>query len=135
MKITELPFNQHIGLEIDGEMIRLKQQDCLLNHVNGLHASAIHGLAEAASGHFLILNLMPLFPEWLVLAKKANIEYKRPAKSDCRAMAEVSPEVLQICIDTLKSRKSAVLVVPVKVFCEDRVVAEAEFEWWFRLKR
>jgi acyl-CoA thioesterase len=135
MKITDLPFNQYIGLETDGEMVLLKEQDCLLNHVGGLHASVIHGLAEAASGHFLILNLMPLFPEWLVLAKKATIQYKRPATGDCRAIAEVSPEALKECIGTLRSHKTSTLIVPVKVSCEDKVVAEAEFEWWFRLKR
>ncbi len=135
MKITDLAFNQHIGLEINGDMVLVKQRSCLLNHVGSLHASVIHGLAEAASGHFLILNLMPQFPEWMVLAKKATIHYKRPAISDCQAKAEVSTEALQECIDILNSQKTAVLVVPVKVLCGDKVVAVAEFEWWFRLKR
>ncbi|MES0372271.1 MAG: YiiD C-terminal domain-containing protein [Mariprofundaceae bacterium] len=134
MKIDDLPFNKHIGLESDGETVRLKQQECLLNHVETLHASVLHGLAEAASGHYLILNLMPLFPDWLVLLKRAEMTYKRPASDDCRAKADVSDESLQACIDKLNRDKTAVLTVPVKVFCGTKVVATSEFDWWFRLK-
>lgn len=134
MNIIDLPFNQHIGLEKEGELVLLKHQECLSNHVGTLHASVIHGLAEAASGNFLILNLMPQFPEWLVLLKRADITYKRPASDDCRAIAEVGDDSLQSCIETLNTRKTAVLSVPVKVFCGDKVVATAEFDWWFRLK-
>jgi len=79
LKIIDLPFNQHIGLEADGDTVMLKQQQYLLNHVGSLHASVIHGLAEGASGHYLIQNLLPQFPQSLVLVKNATMQYKRPA--------------------------------------------------------
>ncbi|MDQ6982383.1 MAG: YiiD C-terminal domain-containing protein [Mariprofundus sp.] len=135
MKISDLPFNRTIGLQIDGDSVCLKQQDHLLNHVGSLHASVIHGLAEGASGHFLILNLLPLFPESLVLAKRATIQYKRPASDDCQACAEVSSASLQACITTLQRRNRAVLTVPVKVYCKGHVIATAEFDWWLRLEK
>jgi len=99
-----------------------------------LHASVLHGLAEGASGHFLILNLLPFFPQSLVLAKKATMQYKRPASGDCHAKAEVSDASLQTCIATLKRRKRVVLTVPVNVFCGSHIVAVAEFDWWLRLE-
>ncbi|MFQ5518946.1 MAG: YiiD C-terminal domain-containing protein [Mariprofundus sp.] len=114
-------------------MVRLKFRPELLNHVGSLHASAIHDVAESASGHFLILNLLPHFPDSLVLARKASIQYKRPVTADCSAKAEVDQEKLSNCVATLKRRKSTVLNVPVTVFCEGRVVATAEFEWWLRV--
>ncbi|MFQ5345643.1 MAG: YiiD C-terminal domain-containing protein [Mariprofundus sp.] len=135
MKISDLPFNQTIGLQVDGDSVFISQQDHLLNHVGSLHASVIHGLAEGASGHFLILNLLPLFPESLVLAKKAVIQYRRPASGDCRACAEVSEVALQTCIVTLRRRNRAVLAVPVHVYCKGHIIASAEFDWWLRLER
>ena len=135
MRISDLPFNRTIGLQIDGDAVVIRQQDHLLNHVGSLHASVIHGLAEGASGHFLILNLLPLFPESLVLAKKAVIQYRRPATGDCSASAEVSEASLQDCIATLRRRNRAVLTVPVHVYCKGHVVATAEFDWWLRLEK
>ena len=135
LKITDLPFNQHIGLESDGEMVLLKQQDCLLNHVGGMHASVIHGLAEGASGHYLILNLLPLFPQSLVLVKNASMQYKRPAMQHCQAKADVSPEALQTCIDTLHCRNRGILTIPVEVLCEGKTIATAEFDWWLRVPK
>jgi len=134
MKISDLPFNQTIGLTIEGDGVCLKQQEQLLNHVGSLHASVIHGLAEGASGHYLILNLLPHFPKSLVLAKRATIQYKRPASGDCQARAHVSEASLQHCIATLRRRNRAVLTVPVQVFCKRHLIATAQFDWWLRLE-
>ena len=133
LKITDLPFNQHIRLQADGATVSLQQQACLLNHVGSLHASVIHGLAEGASGHYLILNLLPLFPESLVLLKNASMQYKRPAMQACYAKADVSSEALQNCIDTLQRRGRAILTISVTVLCAQKIIATAEFDWWLRV--
>ncbi|MDQ6969133.1 MAG: YiiD C-terminal domain-containing protein [Mariprofundus sp.] len=135
LKIADLPFNQHIGLESDGDMVLIKQQQYLLNHVGSLHASVIHGLAEGASGHYLIQNLLPLFPQSLVLVKNASMQYKRPAMQECQAKAKVSDAALQHCIDTLKRRNRAILNIPVTVLCEHKIIATAEFDWWLRVPK
>ena len=137
MQITELPFNQHIGLQIitdeDGDMVMLEQQHCLLNHVGSLHASVIHALAEGASGHFLIQHLLPLFPESVVLVKQATIQYKRPALRQCRAKAVVDPAALQRCIDTLHRRSRTIFTIPVHVMCEEKIIAIATIQWWLKV--
>ena len=139
MQITELPFNQHIDLQIDargdGDEVFLKQQSCLLNHVGSLHASVIHALAEGASGHYLILNLLPLFPQSTVLVKKASIQYKRPAMQECRAKAIVDPAALQTCIDILKRRSRTIFKIPVNVMCENKIIATAEIDWWLQVPK
>jgi len=139
MQITELAFNQHIDLQIDkdgdGDVVFLKQQACLLNHVGSLHASVIHALAEGASGHYLILNLLPLFPQSTVLVKKASIQYKRPAMQECRAKAIVDPVSLQNCINTLKRRSRTIFSIPVHVMCGDKIIATAEIDWWLQVQK
>jgi len=139
MQITELPFNQHIDLQIDktgdGDVVFFKQQQYLHNHVGSLHASVIHALAESASAHYLILNLLPLFPQSTVLVKKASIQYKRPAMQECRAIALVDPTSLQTCIDTLKRRSRTIFKIPVHVICEDKIIATAEIDWWLQVPK
>ncbi|MDQ6997379.1 MAG: YiiD C-terminal domain-containing protein [Mariprofundus sp.] len=139
MQITELPFNQHIDLQIDatgdGDEVFLKQQSCLLNHVGSLHASVIHALAEGASGHYLIQNLLPLFPHSTVLVRKASIQYKRPAMQECRAKAIVDPASLQNCIDTLQRRSRTIFNIPVHVLCEENIIATAEIDWWLQVPK
>jgi len=136
MQITDLPFIQHIDLQIDqngdGDIVFLKQQGCLLNHVGSLHASVIHALAESASGHYLILNLLPLFPNSAVLVKSASIQYKRPALQECSAKAEVDPASLLNCIDTLHRRGRYIFTIPVKVFSGDKTIATANIDWWLQ---
>jgi len=134
MKITDLPFNQHIGLEKDDQGVVLHSQPHLLNHVGTLHATAIYGLAEAASGDFIIANLLPLFPDATALARSGSIQYKRPATTDCRGNADVGAQELKACIDSLKESGRAKLPVPVKMESEGKVIATAEFQWWFSLK-
>jgi len=133
MQITDLPFNQHIDLHTDGDGVMLKQQQCLLNHVGSLHASVIHALAEGASGHYLILNLLPLFPDSVVLVKNASIQYKRPALQECSAMAAVDPSALQACIDTLHRRGRCIFTIPVKVLSGHKTVATASIDWWLKV--
>ena len=111
MKITDLPFNQHIGLEKDDQGLVLHSKRHLLNHVGTLHATAIYGLAEAASGDFIIANLLPLFPDATALARSGSIQYKRPATTDCRGSADVGQQVLEACIGSLKARGRARLSV------------------------
>jgi len=135
LKITDLLFNQHIGLLADGDTVMLQQQHYLLNHVGSLHASVIHGLAEGASGHYLIQNLLPLFPQSLVLVKNAAMQYKRPALQECQAKACVSNEALQTCIKTLTRRNRAVLSIPVTVLCNHKIIATASFDWWLRVPK
>ncbi len=139
MQITDLPFNLHIDLQIDkngdGDEVFLRQQQCLLNHVGSLHASVIHALAEGASGHYLILNLLPLFPESTVLVRKASIQYKRPAMQECSAKAIVDPAALQTCIDTLNRRSRTIFKIPVHVMCEDKIIATAEIDWWLQVPK
>lgn len=131
MEITDLPFNQHIGIEKSDAGVALRKKPELLNHVGTIHAAALYGLAETASGDWIIEQLMTKFPDTLALARQGSIQYKRPAESDCTAEANVDSESLASCIAELENRGRATLTVPVRILCNGKPVATAEFEWWF----
>jgi len=131
LNIAELPFNQHIGIEKSDTGVVLRKRPELLNHVGSIHATAIYGLAEAASGDWIIANLMPQFPDALALARQGNIRYKRPADNDCTAEVEVGAEAVAACVTDLKEKGRTTLSVPIRILCNGKVAATAEFEWWF----
>ena len=54
--VIELPFNQHVGLQIaddPAKALQLPSGTQYLNHLSTVHASAQLALAEASSGEFL----------------------------------------------------------------------------------
>lgn len=134
MKIIELPFNQFIGIEKSATSVSLKKQHNLLNHVGSLHAAAIYGLAESASGDYLISQLLPLFPGAQALVREGSIKYRRPAENDCVAEVSVADEKRDACINSLESRKQAILTIPVRIISNDHPIATATFNWWLSLK-
>ena len=134
MNITDLPFNQHIGLEKDEAALKLKKRDTLLNHIGSMHAAAIYGLAESASGDYIISRVLPLFPDALVLVREGTIRYKRPAEDDCLAEVSVGEDAFQDCIRALERDKRASISIPVSIESGGRQVALATFDWWFGLK-
>ena len=134
MEITDLAFNRHIGIKKSDKDVRLRKQPHLFNHVNSMHAAAIYGLAEAACGDYIIENLMAQFPDGLALVRQGSIKYKRPAVDDCYAQVDVSHSSLQTCIDTLKKRNRAIFTIPVRILCDETLIATAKFDWWFSLK-
>lgn len=131
MNITELPYNQYIGIEKGDTDVLLCKKPELLNHVGTIHAAVLYGLAEAASGDWIIEHLMTKFPDTLALARQGSIQYKRPAENDCTAEANVDADALASCVTELENRGRATLAVPVRILCDGKPVATAEFDWWF----
>jgi len=56
MDVTQLPFNQLIGLtpadEASGFLVGISDDPNYTNHLGSVHASALLALAEAGSGEF-----------------------------------------------------------------------------------
>lgn len=82
MKITDLPFNKLIGIngaEDTDYLLSLHDKVDYTNHLGTVHASALFSLAEATSGHFLMLNF-PEFDSGLIpVVRQAEVKYKKPA--------------------------------------------------------
>jgi len=81
MDITQLPFNNFIGLKISDKtdfLLMLEERPEYRNHLNTVHASALFSLAEASSGHFL-LNEFSELTDVVPVVRKAETKYKKPA--------------------------------------------------------
>ena len=83
MNITQLPFNQFIGIEkcenkTDG-IFQLPTDPKYLNHVDTVHASALYALGEASSGEFLAQNTKLDKESITPILRRADIKYRKLA--------------------------------------------------------
>lgn len=114
-----IPLNTLIGVEIvsigDGTaMAKLPFRAEVTNHLGTTHATAIFGLAEAASGCAMsgafapeVLNIRPV-------AASASIKFLKPAKSELTAEAVVS-EASDVLRSKLASDGKVIFDVTVNV--------------------
>jgi acyl-coenzyme A thioesterase PaaI-like protein len=79
--VIELPFNQHVGLQIADDPAKLLQLPAgpqYLNHLGTVHASAQLALAEASSGEFLLRaigDLTGIVP----VVRRLESKFRKPA--------------------------------------------------------
>lgn len=102
-----IPLNAHLGIELldvgDGTgRARLPFRPVVSNHLKMVHATAIFGLAEAASGCAVTGAFAPMIAEVRPIAGAAGIEYRHLARGDLTARAETAEPAA-----TLRSRLEA----------------------------
>ena len=89
MDVSKLPFNQLIGLvpadPPTGALLELPADRRMGNHLGTVHASAIFGLAEAASGQFLANLLSTRKEKLLPVLRRSQMKYRRPGEGVLRA--------------------------------------------------
>lgn len=92
--LESIPLNQTMGItfaEIGPGTCtaQLKSRSDLHNHIGTLHAAALFGLAEAASGAAVAAAFADKMGQVLPLAKEATIRYRKVAKGAVTAKAEL----------------------------------------------
>lgn len=102
-----IPLNTHLGIELldvgDGTgRARLPFRPSVTNHLKMVHATAIFGLAEAASGCAVSGAFAPMIAEVRPIAGAAAIEYRHLARGDLTAHAETADPT-----ETLRARLEA----------------------------
>jgi uncharacterized protein (TIGR00369 family) len=97
-----IPLNKLLGIEIisigDGVAeARLAFRPELTNHIGSVHATAIFGLAEAASGYAMSGAFAPVILKIRPVAANANVSFSKIARTDLIAHARTveSPEELR----------------------------------------
>ena len=90
-----IPLNTLLGIEIvsigDGiAETRLPFRPEVTNHIGTVHATAIFGLAEAASGGAMSGALAPVVMEIRPVAASAKVSFSRVARTDLVARAETA---------------------------------------------
>ncbi|MGY3690171.1 uncharacterized protein (TIGR00369 family) [Bradyrhizobium sp. USDA 3240] len=90
-----IPFNSLVGIEIvsigDGiAEARLPFRPEITNHIGSVHATAIFGLAEAASGGAMSGAFAPVATSIRPVAASATVEFSKIARTDLAAFAKTS---------------------------------------------
>lgn len=132
LSITDLPFNQLIGLQRAEEpaLLRLPAGGQYLNHLGTVHASALMALAEASSGEFLLRQMGGA--EGLVpVVRRMESKFRRPAKGAVTSSVVCAPEVWDEMRRDLAAKGRALVSVPVELRDEaGDLVLTAGVEWF-----
>jgi acyl-coenzyme A thioesterase PaaI-like protein len=135
VKITELPFNRHVGIEPapePGALLRLPGGPQYLNHVGTVHASALLALAEATSGEFL-LRQFGTSEGVLPLARRMEAKFRKPARGSVTSSASVPSEALARLDGDLQAKGRAIVEVHVELHDESGAhVLSATVEWFIQ---
>ncbi|WP_158269004.1 PaaI family thioesterase [Ensifer sp. NM-2] len=139
-KMSELiPFNKLLGIELqevgDGYgRAYLPRREDLLNHIGTVHATAIYGLAEAASGCAMAGAMAPFIAGLKPIAASAKVDYLKAAKSNLTAIAKTAEQPATLRKQLTCERKIR-FAVDVEVFdAEDSHVASICVQWHVSLR-
>jgi acyl-coenzyme A thioesterase PaaI-like protein len=133
--VTELPFNNFIGIERapdSGSLLRLPSGAHYLNHLGTVHASALLGLAEASSGEYLLqhfgsgANVAPV-------VRRTEAKFRKPAGGAVVSSASVTFEALAQLDGDLATKRRALVSVAVELHDQSGVHAlSASVEWFIQ---
>jgi acyl-coenzyme A thioesterase PaaI-like protein len=132
MRVSELPFNKHIGIQDDNGVVTIAVKDLHMNHLGTVHATAIYGVAEAGSGQFIIDKFGEEFPDALAVTRAGIVKYKSAAMEDISAEVTNSEPDPRQASDRLRKKGAAKIAVEVSVHSNNEIVAIATFDWFIR---
>ncbi len=139
MNVTQLPFNQLLGLQKcqnqDDGILELPADPKYLNHVDTVHATAIYGLAEASSGQFLSDNIKVSKHSIVPILRRAEIKYRKPGMGSLFSRGVYNAEDWDQFHATYADRKRALLSFPIEILDEENaIIALAQYEWFIAEK-
>lgn len=132
MDVTQLPFNQWLGLTVCDDTICLLPQPQHLNHVETVHAAVIFGVAEAAAGHWLSQRYPQLEQSHVALLRQSSVKYRQPAVAgiDLTGSATCDEATAAIFLKNLQERGRGVLEISAAVHQADNKILQATFGWF-----
>jgi len=139
MDVTELPFNRFLGLEPadpgSGFLVSLPASPQYTNHLGTVHAVALLGVAEAASGEFLIRYFNGI-SVYVPVVRRLESKFRKPARGRVSGRVSVADSVMEGVITELEAKGRALVELPVEVVDEGGVVAlTAGVEWFISKAR
>lgn len=135
-----IPLNTLLGIEIvsigDGVAeARLPFRQEITNHIGTVHATAIFGLAEAASGGAMSGAFAPIVTSIRPVAAQAVVEFSKIARTDLRAHARTSLDPRELK-DTLTQHGKVVFDVAVSVHDNaDTEIGRVTISWHVSMKK
>ncbi len=135
MKITEVPFSKHIGIEVSDQtnQLVLPFSDHVKNHLGTFYAGAQFSLMEAASGEFLQQQFPELVGKVIPVLRKAEAKYKKPASSDLTALASADEESLEKFSRQFQQKGRGIISVTVELIdVDETITTSAVYEWFIQ---
>lgn len=135
-----IPLNHLLGIEIvsigDGVAeTRLPFRQEITNHIGTVHATAIFGLAEAASGGAMSGAFAPVATSIRPVAASATVEFSRIARTDIVARATTNAGSKELR-ETLQRDGKVMFDVAVKLFdATDAEIGRVTVSWHVSMKK
>ncbi|WP_395805742.1 YiiD C-terminal domain-containing protein [Daejeonella sp.] len=134
MNITDLPFNKLIDIKVSTDpdyLLILDDKKDYTNHLDTVHASALFSLAEATSGHFLMINF-PEFDSGLIpVVRQVEVKYKKPANGQVNSTAMLIDNTIDEIKEQLTTRKRVSLKLKIELYDINKInVMSGNFEWF-----
>jgi acyl-coenzyme A thioesterase PaaI-like protein len=132
-----IPYNAHLGLEVvdvgpGRGVVRLPDDERLLNHVGTQHAGGLFSAAEAASGAAFVGAFAEKLGEITPLARSASIQYLALARGPITATATLEGDAAAL-LERLDADGKVQFPVQVELTDEhDATVAEVTVDWHVR---
>jgi acyl-coenzyme A thioesterase PaaI-like protein len=134
MDISQLPFNQLIGLELagpeDGFLVSLPDKPQYSNHLGTVHGSALLAVAEAGSGEFLLRHLGPI-EGFVPVVRRVEAKFRKPASGRVSSQCSIAEEVIVAWSSELASRGRLSASIPIEVVDSRGVVVMSAVVEWF----
>jgi len=134
MDVTQIPFSKLINLTFknsEQNTLTLQFKEDKYNHLGTFHAAAQFAVAEAASGLALQQNFPHLEDSVIPVMRKSEVKYKKPARSDIHAEANISAEEKEQFQNQLDKKGRATISVLVKnIDSHDVITMVGRFEWF-----
>jgi acyl-coenzyme A thioesterase PaaI-like protein len=134
MNITQLPFNQLIGLqhsEQEGYILSLPHHERYTNHLGTVHASALMALAEASSGEVLLRAIGQLTEPLIPVVRRFESKFRKPAQGAIASRSVIDEHTRTKLITDLNTKKRASIEIAVDIFDEaDQHCLSAQVEWF-----
>lgn len=137
MRITDLPFNKLVDINVSDDkdyLLRLDDKIDYTNHLGTVHASALFSLAEATSGHFLLINFPEFQTDLIPVVRQVEAKYRKPANGIINSTAILIDNSIEGIKEQLIIKKRASVKLKVELFDSNKInVMTGNFEWFVTL--
>ncbi|MBN1313603.1 MAG: YiiD C-terminal domain-containing protein [Anaerolineae bacterium] len=137
MEITEIPFNEFIGLKRSQQpelgALELDASPNYHNHIGTVHAAAQFALAEACSGEYLLSRFADLAKSHVAVVRKVEVKFRKPAVGNIFANAHIPDEKIRKLMTDITTKGRAFVEISVKVVdAQGEVTMAATLEWYLQ---
>jgi acyl-coenzyme A thioesterase PaaI-like protein len=131
--VTELPFNNFLGIEVAAhptQLLQLPAADQYLNHLGTVHASAQLALAEASSGEFLMREFGSN-AGFIPVVRRLESKFRKPANGAVTSTVSTPAEAIDQLRTDLAHKGRAIISIAVELHDEFGAhTLSATVEWF-----